>query len=90
MEGEIPGHPVAAVGEPYFARLWTPLTDIIPQAESFILQKQKNLVFYAFGIWHSKTRVSRGLSYGYQSSGALMNTHASSSRFLLSASMPPT
>jgi len=27
-----------------------------PLAESFALQKQTNLVFYAFGIWHSKTR----------------------------------
>ncbi|KAF9653101.1 hypothetical protein BDM02DRAFT_3159997 [Thelephora ganbajun] len=27
-----------------------------PLAESFVLQKQTNIVFYAFGIWHSKTR----------------------------------
>ena len=39
-------------------------TDEHLQAESFTLQKQTNLVFYAFGIWHSKTRVSRGLSSG--------------------------
>jgi protein SFI1 len=63
-----------------FRATWTPLVDI-SQAESFVLQKQTNLVFYAFGIWHSKTRVSRGLSDGYQPSGALMNTHASSSPF---------
>lgn len=57
------------------------------QAESFTLQKQTNLVFYAFGIWHSKTRVSRGLSNGRQLSGVLMNTHASSSHSPLSALM---
>lgn len=51
------------------------------KVESFVLQKQTNLVFYAFGIWHSKTRVSRGLL-----SGVLMKTHASSSRFPPSAS----
>ena len=62
------------------------LMDIL-QAESFALQKQTNLVFYAFGIWHSKTRVSRGLWNGRQSSGVLMNTHATSSRFPPSASM---
>jgi protein SFI1 len=28
------------------------------QADNFIIQRQQNLVFYAFGLWHSKTRVS--------------------------------
>lgn len=89
VEGEIPRHPVTAFGGSFFARIWTPLMDFL-QAESLALQRQTNLVFYAFGIWHSKTRVSRGLSDGRQLSGALMNTHASSSRFPLSALMLPT
>jgi protein SFI1 len=29
-----------------------------PLADTFLLQSQKNLVFRAFGIWHSKTKVS--------------------------------
>ena len=87
MEGEIPGHPAAAFGETVFMRNWTPLMVINSQAESFVFQKQTNLVFYTFGIWHSKTRVSRGPSNGYQSNEALMNTHASSSPFPLSALM---
>lgn len=87
MEGKIPGRPVAALGESFFVRLWTLLMGNILQAESFLLQKQTNLVFYAFGIWHSKTRVSRGFSDSYSSSGALMNAHAFSSRFPLSALM---
>jgi len=86
VEGEVPRHPVTAVGGLFFERLRTTLMDTL-QAESFALQKQTNLVFYAFGIWHSKTRVSRGLWDGRQSSGVLMNTHASSSRFPPSASM---
>ena len=87
VEREIPEHSVAAFGESFFARPWTSLMDLIPQAESFVLQKQTNIVFNAFGIWHSKTRVSCGPPDGCQSSGALMNTHASSSRFPLSALM---
>lgn len=63
MEGKISGHPAATFGESFFRADLDPV-DMILQAESFVLQKQKNLAFYAFGIWHSKTRVSRGLSNG--------------------------
>ena len=28
-----------------------------PMADAFLVQHQKNLVFRAFGIWHSKTKV---------------------------------
>src|ERR1700753_2135419 len=70
VEGEIPGYPVTASRESSFACPRISLLDV-PQAGSFTLQKQTNLVFYAFGIWHSKTRVSRGLLDGSQSSGVL-------------------
>lgn len=30
----------------------------VVKADNFLLQGQKNLVFRAFGIWHSKSRVS--------------------------------
>lgn len=29
-----------------------------PMADAFLVQHQKNLVFQAFGIWHSKTKAS--------------------------------
>lgn len=56
------------------------------QADVFVVQRQQNLMFRAFGIWHSKTRVSVLHSYRR----LVPNTHSTCSLCQLCASMPIT